>query len=387
MLWNVIHINLDFFDAKYANEKTADYIWFAGIILGTILLKKPFTRLLSRLSNVIAKIFTGKTNYQSRLGLLIHEPVGKLLQTILIYIAFDQLNWLSHRVAWHPFMSSKGTVAYLDSFIDHVFLFLFIIFLTQLVTRLVDFIYQLNLEKARRENNKERVQFLPLIKEIGKLLAWAIALFWILGSVFHVNIPALVTGLGIGGVAIALAAKESVENFFAAFTILSDKPFEIGDTIRIGGNIEGVAERIGFRSTRIRTSDGAAHIIPNQKLVSENLANLSRRNVRIVKVAVHVKYGIANDALKKMIDELKETLKNVQYVKEPVDALLENFNKNTARINISYSLPHPLPQGTGVDKVKQDVNLLIHDIVSRYAAFYVSNADDTSDDDKTTSEE
>ena len=198
------------------------------------------------------------------------------------------------------------------------------------------------------------------------MLTWILGGFWILGSVFHVNVPALITGLGIGGVAIALAGKETVENFFAAFTILSDKPFLAGDVIKLG-EIEGSVERIGFRSTRIRNADGSAYIIPNQKLVSQSLINLSTRSVRGMKLVANIRYGITHEELGKLIDEIKEMLHNTPPVVEPITALLETFEKETFQLVVSYQLPHPLPEGGNLLAIKHDINLKIFDVISRRA--------------------
>jgi len=379
MIVQTINANLEFWNQQFLGVKVADYLWFAGIIIATLLLKKTFAGLLAGSGNIVARFFNPDKDDKNRLGQLIRKPLGSLLQVILYFFAVNQLDGLWTRVAWHPITNRKGgELVHLDRVLDHIFLFFFIIFLGQFLSRMIDFVYHIQLINAKKEDNKERVQLLPLIKEIGKLLMWSILAFWILGSVFHVNIPALITGLGIGGVAIALAAKESVENFFAAFTILSDKPFEIGDTIRIS-SIEGTVERIGFRSTRLRSDDGAAHIIPNQKMVGENLVNLSMRNTRVVKLGVNIKYGVPYTDIIKIKAALKKMLAEVAYVKEPIDVLMENFGKDTFLFNVSYALPHPMPQGITVDKVKQEVNTRIYEIVSGYGAFYIATPIDQAD--------
>lgn len=371
LLQGNLDMSFNFLNQKFLGEEVSSYLWFAGIILATLFLDKVVTNLLAGSGNIIARFFNPGVNNRYKLGVLIRKPLARLVQVVLYYTAVSQLSTLFWHVSWKPFMGKKGDVIHLDRVIDHLFLFLFILFIGQLISKIIDFIYHVQLDRAREENNKERVQLLPLVKEMGKLLMWSVCLFWVLGSVFHVNIPALVTGLGIGGVAIALAAKESVENFFAALTILSDKPFQIGDTVRIN-NIEGVVERIGFRSTRIRSGDGAAHIVPNQKLVNENLINLSMRDNRVVKIAVSIKYGVPHANLVKMIEELKKMLHATKYVREPIDALLENFGKDTFQLNVSYSLPFPLPDGSSLDRIKQEINMRIYDIVSQYAAFYIN---------------
>lgn len=268
----------------------------------------------------------------------------------------------------HQFLFSnrkeKLTVT-LGDVADHVFLLIFIIFLTQVVTRFVDFFYYLRMGRAEQEKNQSQQQLLPLLKEISKLLVWSVSVFWILGSVFHVNVPALITGLGIGGVAIALAGKETVENFFAAFTLLSDKPFQTGETIRLG-EIEGVVERIGFRSTRIRNADGSATVIPNQNLVSQSLTNLSARSTRGLKVVANIRYGITPADLNKIIAEVKASLEQMPPVTAPITVTVENLDKETFQLVAAYHLPHPLAEEHNLATIKHDVNLKVFEIVSHY---------------------
>jgi len=358
-----LDIDWSFFDRVYMGDKVADYIWCAGIILGTLLLKRPIAGLITRISSSLAERFS-YIKYRGTIRNLLFAPIERLLQTILYYVAIHQVDNFLDRFGIQHFIGSKERINLkLGDVLDHIFLFLFILFLTQVIARFVDFIYYLRMNKAQQENNYSRMQLLPLVKEMAKLALWALSLFWVLGSVFHVNVPALITGLGIGGVAIALAGKETVENFFAAFTILSDKPFKVGETIKLG-DVEGVVERIGFRSTRLRNLDGSAYIIPNQNLVSQNLINLSMRDTRIMKVAANIKYGITNDALQQLIVKLKEGVLTIAQVKEPIDINIETFDKETFQLAISYSLPHPLPEETRLIAIKREVNLKVFEIIT-----------------------
>lgn len=308
----------NFFDQQYMGENLSNYIWFAGIIIGTFLLKKPMARIITRISSGLATRYS-YIKHKETIGPMLLKPVELLLQTVLFFVAINQLSNILDRVSLHNYARKKGRIQVnLGDVVDHVFLFLFIIFLTQVVTRFIDFIYYLRMSKAQSERNMSRIQLLPLTREISKLGTWILSIFWALGSVFHVNIPALITGLGIGGVAIALAGKETVENFFASFTILSDKPFQTGDVIKVG-EIEGVVERIGFRSTRIRNTDGSATIIPNQTLVSQNVTNLSERDTRGLKIVANIRYGISHEKLSQLVVKIKDTLLHTPPVKEPVE--------------------------------------------------------------------
>lgn len=362
----LLSIDWSFFDKHFAGEKVSNYIWFAGIVLGTILLKRPLAMLLARIGKAMTEHFS-KADHKPHLQIMLRSPLERLLQIILYYIAVNQLSGLLDRLVIHHLIGSAGHVTVrVGDIVDHIFLFFFIIFFTQVVSRIVDFAFRIRLDKAHNEQNRSRQQLLPLVNEMANLLLWTLSTFWILGSVFHVNIPALITGLGIGGIAIALAGKETVENLFAAFTILTDKPFQTGEMIKLG-DFEGTVERIGFRSTRVRNADGSMYIIPNQMLVGQNLVNLSQRDTRGVKLVINIKYGPSHEAVQKIIDELKAMIQKTLHVRQPLSVTLESFNENAFQIVVNYTLPNPLPAGITDVAIKQSINLQAYDIVTRYA--------------------
>lgn len=359
----LLDIDWKFIDTEYQGVSVQQYLQFAGIIIATLALKRPVAVLLTRISTRLAAKFS-YMRHRNRIRTMLFKPIERLLLVVLFFVASEQITPLLDSISLHHIILSKKRIDItLGDVADHLFLFLFILFLTRVISRFIDFGYYLRMGKAQMEKNYSRMQLLPLFKEMAKLLLWIIAIFWIFGSVFQVNIPALITGLGIGGVAIALAGKETVENFFAAFTILSDKPFQTGDTIKLG-DIEGVVERIGFRSTRLRSLDGSAHIIPNQNLVSHNLVNLSTRETRGMKVIANIRYGVDHQALTRMITELKTTLHTLPLVKDPVDVYIETFDKETFQLIIAYHLPHPLPDGAKLNSLKRDVNLRVFQVIS-----------------------
>ncbi len=366
----LLSIQQAFTDLEFLGEPVSHYLWFAGIVLATLLLKKPMAALLTRLSGSFTAKFS-YTRHRAAMGEMLFKPMERLLQAILYFVAANQLSTLLNSVEIEKYLYIGKKVNFdlsLGTLVDHVFLLLFIIFLTRVITRFIDFFYYLSMGKAEAEKNQSQQQLLPLIKEITKLVAWTMSIFAILGFVFHVNVPALITGLGIGGVAIALAGKETVENFFAAFTLLSDKPFLTGDMIKIG-DIEGVVERIGFRSTRLRHADGAAYIVPNQHLVSQNLINLTTRVTRGIKVTANIRYGIDATAISNLTANLKKTLRETTPVKEPVIVVLENFDKDTMQLMITYHLPNPLPEGANLLELKHEISVKIFDTIGRYAQF------------------
>lgn len=351
---------------KIGGEPVIHIVWCAGIIVFALLLKKPLARLLTILIARMANRISDK-KHAATFRELLQRPMELLLTTILFYIALNQLTVLLDTGLFSRVQESgriKYAVHLIDA-IDKIFLFFLIIFVTLVVSRITDFVFHILIDKAFDENNKEREQLFPLIKDVAKILLWTIGIFWMLGSVFYVNIPALITGLGIGGVAIALAAKESVENFFASFTILTDKPFSTGDSIRLG-SFEGKVEKVGFRSTRLRSVDGSLFIIPNKNIIGDKLENLSERRSRRVRVVVNVQYGMPYAKVQQMISALKNMIEQYPLLTNKKEVALETFNEVSFALGIIYHLPDPLPQGTTLSEVKHTINMRIYETLDAY---------------------
>ena len=225
------------------------------------------------------------------------------------------------------------------------------------------FLFYIWVERAVAAKDRERQQLLPLLRDVLVVMVWSIGFFTVLGVVFHVNVATLIAGLGFGGVAIAFAAKESLENLLASFMIMVDKPFTIGDHIKIG-SVEGRAEQIGFRSTRIRTFDQTLVSLPNKNLIGTNLENFSDRGRARVKLKLNAHYGLSESALKLVIQELKNTLENNENTVGDVVVFLENFGA-TIEISVSYYIP--LPSIKTIEEIKQELNLEMYKIMYQYA--------------------
>src|SRR5690606_10321823 len=133
----------------------------------------------------------------------------------------------------------------------------FIIFIIDQLIRILFF----NLRKATEKTaNTLDDQLLPVLKRIVSMVVWAIGLFYVL-DYLDVNVTALLAGISIGGLAIALAAQDTVKNFFGSIMIFLDKPFQIGDWVQFG-DVDGVIEEVGVRSTRIRTFANSITYVP-----------------------------------------------------------------------------------------------------------------------------
>lgn len=367
-MMSLLQIDTSFFNRPFFYNTVGAYIWFGIFLAVALLLHKPVANIAGRIGAWLVKRAAGQS-----FGRLFREmtvrPLEGLIGVSFLYLAVNRLVWPFDRIIIHRMRKESNGVEHavdisIMDVLDHLFLMLAIFFVSLLIARIVDFIFQVQLGKANEEDDKSRLQVLPLMREMIKILVWVTGFFWLLGSVFHVNIPALIAGIGIGGVAIALAAKESVENLFAAFTILADKPFHTEDTVKLG-SLEGKVEKIGFRSTRLRSADGSIYIIPNKKLVDENLENLTQRDTRRVQLKIAIKYGVSPANLQTMVTELREMIVKTLHVVEPVDVLLDTFGENSFQLLLSYHLPHQLPDSS-LPALRQEISMKAFGIVSQY---------------------
>jgi MscS family membrane protein len=144
------------------------------------------------------------------------------------------------------------------------------------IYRIVDIVeFYLNRWTARTQTQLDD-QLVPMVRKTLRVFIVIVVLLFIAQNIFEWDIASLIAGLGIGGLAFALAAKDSLANIFGSVVILTDRPFQMGDRIKVQGH-DGFVEEVGFRSTRIRTFPGHMVIIPNSIIANETIENVSAR--------------------------------------------------------------------------------------------------------------
>ena len=177
-----------------------------------------------------------------------------------------------------------------------------------------------------------------LVPFITKTLKVTVVVFGALVALqnFGVNVMSLLAGLGIGGLAIAFAAQDTVANLFGSVTILMDHPFKIGDWIKVG-DTEGTVEEVGFRSTRIRTFYNSAITIPNSVLAKEKIDNMGVRPKRRVRQILSVTYETSPDLLTDFCDRLKEVIQiDSKVERESIVVSFNNFNTSSLDVLMQF---------------------------------------------------
>ncbi|MGB7404862.1 MAG: mechanosensitive ion channel family protein [Pacificimonas sp.] len=160
------------------------------------------------------------------------------------------------------------------------------------------------------EDESTLVTAMGIIRLLVSIVVWALAVILILDNL-GVDVTALVAGLGVGGIAIGLAAQGIFSDLFAALSIIFDKPFKKGDVINYGA-ITGVVENIGLKTTRLRALDGEQVIVSNTNLLNDNIRNLALFKRRRVVMQFGVTYQTPRDMLSQLQTELQDIVAGVQ---------------------------------------------------------------------------
>lgn len=277
-----------------------NWLWFLAILLVGWLFKRVFSVLVSNIAFRLIKKETENVPVSSFVDLL-KRPVEFILSLLIIYMAVDEVSFPRK---WRIIPFGKMRVS---DFSDKLLDALFIIAITWLIIRLIKFFAIVFVKKAEKSESKTDEHLVPFFRDIIIALIVFCSFFLILGFVFRQDVISLITGLGIGGVALALAARATLENLFASFTLFTEQPFIVGDDIELGELI-GKIEKVGFRSTRIRHVDGSLVFVPNQMLVSQTVNNLSQRKDRRHKFFIRLKLETPLPKIKAIIDEIQELL-------------------------------------------------------------------------------
>lgn len=191
--------------------------------------------------------------------------------------------------------------------IDRLFLAILTIFILYLVTKLVGLMTVLLEGRAGRTESTLDEHLVPLLGKVLKWFIWGIGLLLFLQNVLHYNISSLLAGLGIGGLALAFAAQDTIANIFGAVMIFIDRPFKVGDAVSMEA-FEGSIEAIGLRSTRLRTWDGTLVMIPNRTVASANINNLTARPMRRTNFTIGLVYDTSTAKLEEALTIVREAL-------------------------------------------------------------------------------
>ncbi|MDF7806845.1 mechanosensitive ion channel family protein [Pontiellaceae bacterium B12219] len=305
------------------NEAIAGISWgeilvLLGWVIGPMLLGKVLQLILANLGK--AKRFENRPLILVTLKAL-GRPIPFLFSAIGLLCGLSGLEL------------SKSVYDIIHDGFDVIFTVAIAFFIYSLVD-VVDFII---IHITSKTETKMDDLMAPVVRKSLRVIVVVLGLVQIAQILSDKPITTILTGLGVGGLAVALAAQETIKNFFGSLVIFADKPFELGERIKVGGH-DGSIEEVGFRSTRIRTLDGHLVTVPNGELANMMIQNVSKRPFIKRVMNVTVTYDTSPEKVQEAIDILKELLENHEGMKEdlPPRVFFSDFNDCSLNIIAIY---------------------------------------------------
>jgi MscS family membrane protein len=284
LLEHLVDEVLELFNVQSGGNTATHYAIFALILVGAILLRRFVTTIIfNRLKRLAAKT---ETTLDDKLFPALEGPVATFVMVTGIFASVKVLK-LSE--------TADRTIGY-----GSTVAFSLVVFwgLLRAFGAVLD-----HMHEVAREKQMGVAAFMPWIKKT------LVAIFVVIGVLITVqslgfNVSTILSGLGIGGLAFALAAQDTIANLFGSIVVAIDQPFKVGETVKIGTNT-GTVEDIGLRSTKIRLIDRSLIIIPNKLVSSEAIINLSRFTQRRVEQVIGLTYDTTPDQMTAIVEDVK----------------------------------------------------------------------------------
>ena len=262
-------------DQQFLNNSLRSYIVIGAIFLVAFVLK----RFISRFFASLIYTWIDKKNHSDLRKSHVHRLIIPIEQFLIYLVAVIVLYELQFPAQWNIHLYKLTLQIVVEAIVKLFFIILFI----RVGLRVLEFVAIILEEKAKLTNDQTDDQLILFFRDFFKVILYIIGFLLILHFVFNENIGNLVTSLSIVGAAVALSMRESLENIIASFIIFFDKPFTIGDLVKVN-NFTGTIEKIGLRSTRIRTQDKTYISVPNKQMVDSIVDNISLRTERKIEL-------------------------------------------------------------------------------------------------------
>jgi MscS family membrane protein len=315
-LEHLVDATLEIFDVKNSGNTTTHYIIAALFLIGSYLLRRVVTTIIFGLFKRLAA--RTESTLDDKLFPALEAPVAAF---IAIAGAVAALKVLKFSEQADLVFGYASTVA---------FSLVFFWFFLRAFNTVLDHVHEL-----ARAKQLGIAAFMPWIKKA------LITIFVVFGGLMiaqslGADVKAFLAGLGLGGLAFALAAQDTIANLFGSVVVAIDQPFKIGEAVQIGATT-GVVEDIGLRSTKIRKIDKSLVVIPNKTVASEAITNLSRFTQRRVEQTLGLTYDTTADQMEAVIVEIRELiLKEAEVDPESVLVTFQNLGASSLDILVVY---------------------------------------------------
>lgn len=343
----------------YWGNRIIDYGYFVGLIALAYLLRFVVASLIAAVVLRIVRLLSSNNLTITALLLHLRKPFEALVLFGILYIALLQLKM-------PPEFGNEAAHKILEIG-RAIFKFVLVGLLLWLTIRAIRLTaeYYKNLEIRNGGAELPDLQLVQLTATLAKAFVSLFVILLYLNWGLGLNVGSILTGFGIGGIAIALAAKETIENLLGSLTIFLDKPFKIGDYVKVG-DFEGVIEYVGIRSTRVRTIDGTLLSVPNKKVVDSSVENFQLRTHRFIQQGIGIKYETPLDTLQLAISEINEFLADNPSIKPEIAVRLFDFEESCLKIKVVYTVIENNGSFFSYLKVREEINLRIFEILTKH---------------------
>ncbi len=312
-------------DYVFLDNPIRAYLICAGTILLVILLKRFLSRVVSKLLFKLIRQRSWKIDQKAFVELLF-QPMQVFLIITITMIGLDKLKFPSQLEFEIYHVSFR-------SIIDSIAKAIMVITFIWLLRRIIDFIALLMEQKANMTADMADNQMVVFFKDFFKVLLIILGILLVIKFSFNKDITTYLAGLSIVAGALALAARESLENLIASFIIFFDKPFHVGDLVKVQ-TITGTVEKIGLRSTRLRTDQKTYVTVPNKQMVDSIMDNLSLRTQRRSDLKLELSLQTSSVKLDHTIAGIKQILSHPAV--ESYTCFMSDITANAFIITIEY---------------------------------------------------
>lgn len=342
----------EFLNLKILDNTVQSYLIVVGIILLTVLFKRYLSRYIAGLIFSLVKRVAQGVDKASFVRLVV-RPLETFLLLMISIVSIDKLKFPAvfdiniYKVHLHDLIDALSVIVLIVAFI-------------WLLLRVIDFIAMILNQKSERPAEVSDNQLVVFFKDLFKVLFVIMGVLMILKMAFHYKISNLITALSIGSAALALAFRESLENLIASFIIFFDKPFMVGDVVKVH-EITGTVEKIGLRSTRIRTDQKTYVTVPNKQMVDSIMDNLSLRTQRRAFVQLELHAETAHDTVNQFVQGVRNIIQQRKEQIENSFVFLADINKNALVVNVEFfTAPIPIAD---FNNIRQEVNLSVIELM------------------------
>ncbi len=223
--------------------------------------------------------------------------------------------------------------------------------------RQVDVFADILQRRAEATSTKLDDQLIPLVRKSLKVFLVVVGTIFVLQNL-DVDVGSLLAGLGIGGLAFALAAKDTVANFFGSVMIFVDRPFQIGDWVKLGSDIEGTVEEVGFRTTRIRTFYNSLITVPNARMTDSSVDNLGARRYRRYSTVLSLTYDTPPERIDAFCEGVRAIIQALPGMRKDYDIVeFKEFGAHSLDVMLYCFMD--TPDWLGEMRTRHNLNLAI----------------------------